>query len=179
MLFCTVLCQAQALAPVVSRFKAAEKKGEDKRAAAAAALAPWLSPGVLPAVKEATIRTLVAAGVAPSKPQPKQQQHLQPAPSPLKPARWSGCLQQQHMQEVQAVHAQFRDGQQPLQDSADMHGLWPKLTGSAASPNRKPGAKRTAERQQQPPPAQAVDTDIEALLAALEVDAAAAGSPVN
>jgi hypothetical protein len=76
------------------RFRAAEKTGNSKRAAAAAALEPWLSPGVLPAVKEATVRTLVAAGVTPSRPQ-QQRQRLQPAPLPVKPAWWSGRLQQQ------------------------------------------------------------------------------------
>jgi hypothetical protein len=133
--------QAAEVAPIVARFKAAEKRGNKERAAAAAALEPWLSPEVLPAVKEATIRTLVAAGVAPGKPQAPLP-CKPPAPMPVKAASWSGCLQQQLQQAVQAGHAYFRDGQQPLQDcrtascSVDMEGPLLKLNEAVASPNR-------------------------------------------
>jgi hypothetical protein len=79
---CVVLSCAVQPSYVEGRFKIAEKLGRNKRSAAAAALEPWLSQGVLPAVKEATVRTLVAAGVMPSKPQQQR-----PAPAADKAAK--------------------------------------------------------------------------------------------
>jgi hypothetical protein len=177
--------QVGQVAAMELRFKMADKIGQRKRAAAAAALAPWLGPEVLPAVREATLRTLLAAGVTPGKPQQQQQQRrLKPAPLPLKPARWSGCLHQQ----LQAAQAALADVEQHKQPQMMMQGTdtleWPTLTMSAAAlaslgADAKAAKPTPQQQKQQKQAAHAGNADIQALLAALRDDAATSPASQN
>jgi hypothetical protein len=164
------------------RFKVAEKIGRNKRAAAAAALEPWLNPEVPLAVKEATVKALIAADVAPSKRQQRQQQHL--APPPVKPARWSGCLPQQLQLGVEGAcwgnvaRQQQQQQQLGVRGEVGVQGPAPKssTTARAASSSEAADTELQSERQQRVVPAHG---DMDALLAALLADDEASAAAPN